>query len=352
MIAGSPLRAYVRALAAVAAATTIGLAVAPYTSHADQAMLYLLGVVVAALGGRGPGLTAAACSAIAFDFFFVEPYHTLAVTDRHFLVTFAVMLAVGIAIGGLVTRIRRVEAESHERDVRARAEEVRSTLLSSVSHDLRTPLAVITGMATELRERSVGKDRESLDTIVDEAQRLSRILTNLLAITKVETGAQPRREWMPLDDLVGPALERLEPELASRPVALQITDELANIDPILAEQLLVNLLDNAVKHTEPGCAIEVHARREGASAVIEVSDRGPGLPPGPPDQVFAKFFRGRTAGAGGIGLGLAVCRAIAAAHGGTIEAVRREGGGTTFRATFPDDGAPPALATTPELEVA
>jgi len=352
MIAGSPLRAYVWALAAVAAATTLGLLVAPYASHADQAMLYLLGVVIAALGGRGPGLTAAASSALAFDFFFVEPYHTLAVTDRHFLVTFAVMLAIGIAIGGLVTRIRRVEAESHEREIRVRAEQVRSTLLSSVSHDLRTPLAVITGMATELRERCVGKDRESLDTIVDEAQRLSRILTNLLAITKVETGAQPRREWMPLDDLVGPALERLDAELESRPVALQITDELANIDPILTEQLLVNLLDNAVKHTEAGCAIEVRAHREGASAVIEVSDRGPGLPAGPEDQVFAKFFRGRTAGAGGIGLGLAVCRAISVAHGGSIEALRREGGGTTFRATFPDDGSPPALASAPELEVA
>jgi two-component system sensor histidine kinase KdpD len=252
----------------------------------------------------------------------------------------------------LVTRIRRVEAQSHERDMRARAEEVRSTLLSSVSHDLRTPLAVITGMATELRERAHGHERESLDTIVDEAQRLSRILTNLLAITKVETGAEPRREWMPLDDLVGPALERLEPELAGRDVALVITDELANVDPILTEQLLVNLLDNAVKHTEPGCAIEVRANRDGASSIIEVSDRGPGLPPGPPEQVFAKFFRGRTAGAGGVGLGLAVCRAIALAHGGTIEALPRDGGGTTFRARFPDDGAPPRLDAEPELEVA
>jgi two-component system sensor histidine kinase KdpD len=352
MIAGSPARAYLVAIAAVAAATGIGLLAASYTSHADQAMLYLLAVVVAALGGRGPGLTAAATSAAAFDFFFVEPYHTLGVTDRHFLVTFAVMLAIGIAIGGLVTRIRRVEAQSHEREIRARAEEVRSTLLSSVSHDLRTPLAVITGMATELRERAKGHDRESLDTIVEEAQRLSRILTNLLAITKVETGAQPRREWMPLDDLVGPALERLEPDLAGRDVALKITDELANVDPILTEQLLVNLLDNAVKHTQPGCAIEVSARRDGPSAVIEVADRGPGLPPGSPDQVFTKFFRGRTAGAGGIGLGLAVCRAIALAHGGSIDAVSRSGGGTIFRVRIPDDGSPPQLGAESELEVA
>jgi two-component system sensor histidine kinase KdpD len=345
-IAGSPAGAYLLAVAAVAAATALGIAATPYVSHADQAMLYLLAVLVAALRGRGPGLTAAALSAGAFDFFFVQPYHTFAVTDRHFLVTFSVMLAIGIAIGGLVTRIRRVEAQSHEREVRARAEEVRSTLLSSVSHDLRTPLAVITGMATELRERASGNDRESLDTIVDEAQRLSRILTNLLAITKVETGAEPRREWMPLDDLIGPALERLEHELAGRTVALDISAELANVDPILTEQLLVNLLDNAVKHTEPGCAIEVRARRDGASAVIEVADHGPGLPPGPPDQVFGKFW---TARAGGVGLGLAVSRAIALAHDGTIEAAARPGGGTTFRVRFPDDGAPPQLG---DLDVA
>lgn len=343
-IAGSPARAYLLAAGTVAAATALGIAATGYVSHADQAMLYLLGVMVAALGGRGPGLTAAALSAAAFDFFFVQPYHTLAVTDRHLLVTFGVMLAIGIAIGGLVTRIRRVEAESHEREVRARAEEVRSTLLSSVSHDLRTPLAVITGMATELRERAHGHDKESLDTIVDEAQRLSRILTNLLAITKVETGAEPRREWMPLDDLIGPALERLEPELAGRDVVLDISAELANVDPILTEQLLVNLLENAIKHTEPGCAIEVRARRDGASAVIEVADHGPGLPPGPPEQVFTKFW---TAGARGVGLGLAVCRAIALAHQGTIEATTRPQGGTAFRVRFPDDGAPPQV-----LEVA
>jgi two-component system sensor histidine kinase KdpD len=125
---------------------------------------------------------------------------------------------------------------------------------------------------------------------------------------------------------------------------LDISAELANVDPILTEQLLVNLLENAIKHTEPGCAIEVRARRDGASAVIEVADHGPGLPPGPPEQVFTKFW---TAGAGGVGLGLAVCRAIALAHQGTIEATTRPQGGTAFRVRFPDDGAPPQV-----LEVA
>src|SRR5262245_50761321 len=174
------------ATATVAVSTIVADLAAPYTSHADQAMVYLLVILVAALGGRGPGLTAAVLSAAAFDFFFVEPYHTFAVADRSFLITFGVMLAIGVAIGSLVNRIRVAEAQAHERELRAQAEQVRATLLSSVSHDLRTPLAVITGMATSLRDQAIGEQREELDTIVDEAQRLSRILTNLLSITKVE----------------------------------------------------------------------------------------------------------------------------------------------------------------------
>ena len=339
----APARAYFVAVITVAVMTALGVVVSPYTSHADLAMAYLLAVLVAALGGRGPGLTAAVLSAAAFDFFFVEPIHTFAVTDRSFLITFAVMLAIGVAIGSLVNRMRAAEAESHDRALRARAEEMRATLLSSVSHDLRTPLAVITGMATSLRDDAKGESREQLETIVDEAQRLSRILTNLLSITKVESGAQPKREWVPLEELVGSALGRLEPELADHPLTLAVTAELAHVDPILCEQLLINLVDNAAKHTPPGTPIEVRVRREPKAAIVEVADRGPGLPDGPPEQVFEKFFRGKGTRKGGVGLGLAVCKAIALAHGGTIEALPRDGGGATFRVAFPDDGTPPKV---------
>lgn len=345
-------RSYAIAVATVAVATALGKLAAPYTSHTDQAMVYMLAVVVAALGGRGPGLTAALLCAAAFDFFFVEPIHTFAVADRSFLITFAVMLSIGVAIGSLVQRVRAAEAESRERALRARAEELRSTLLSSVSHDLRTPLAVITGMATSLRDEVAGVQRESLDTIVGEAQRLSRILTNLLSITKVETGAEPRREWVPLEELVGSALGRLEPELADHPVTVAVADELAHVDPILFEQLLINLVDNAAKHTPSGSPIEVRAARESAAAIVEVLDRGPGLPPGPPEQVFEKFFRGSGKRDGGVGLGLAVCRAVALAHGGSIEAAPRPGGGACFRVRLPDRGTPPDLRAEDDAELA
>ncbi|HEV7554958.1 MAG TPA: ATP-binding protein, partial [Kofleriaceae bacterium] len=259
--------------------------------------------------------------------------------DQHQFVE-AVAHQAGVAVGRL-----QLATAARDAALRAKAEELRSTLLSAVSHDLRTPLAVITGMATSLRDSAeTAERRDALDTIVGEADRLSRILTNLLAITKVESGAAPRREWVPVEELVGAALRRLDEPLAGHPVEVDMPETvLAHVDPILVEQLLTNLIENAAKHTPAGTAIEVRGSRDASGAILEVADRGPGLPPGPPRQVFDKFFRGAHAAAGGVGLGLAVCRGIAVAHHGTIDAIQRDGGGAVFRVVFPDDGAPPKL---------
>ncbi|HEY3804483.1 MAG TPA: DUF4118 domain-containing protein [Kofleriaceae bacterium] len=401
-------RVYAIAVIGVALASVVGELADGHVTLADQAMLYLPAILVAALGGRAPSLVAAALSVAAFDFFFVPPRLTFAVSDTRSLITFAVMFGVGSAIGSLVARLRAAEAASvvrerrtaallaftrdtaaaaevadvvaavdrHVRELhddqafvdavahqaalavgrlelsaaardaalRAKAEELRSTLLSSVSHDLRTPLAAITGMATSLRDRAAERpaaEREALDTIVEEAQRLSRILTNLLSITKVESGAAPRREWVPLEEIIGSALARLEHELADHPVSVVVPDgALAHVDPILVEQLLLNLLENAAKHTPPGTPIDVRVSREPGRAVLEIADRGPGVPAG--TRVFDKFVRGRTS-APGAGLGLAVCRGIAVAHHGDIDVVARDGGGATFAAWFPDEEPLPEL---------
>ncbi len=261
----------------------------------------------------------------------------------------AIARQAGVAIARL-----NLATEARAAALKAQAEELRSSLLSTVSHDLRTPLAVITGMASTLRDDAppagwTPDQLESLDTIVDEAGRLGKILTNLLAITRVESGAEVRREWVPVEELVGAALDRADLALVGHPVALAVDPEIgALVDPILTEQLLVNLLENAAKHTPAGTPIEVRAMRADRQderglrpgVAIEVSDRGPGLPPGPEAQVFDKFFRGQDVRAAGAGLGLAVCRGIAVAHGGTITALRRDGGGATFRVWLPG-GSPP-----------
>jgi len=406
-------RGYLFAAAVVCAATLGGLAAAQHASLADEAMLYSLAILIAAHAGRGPGLLAAGLSVIAFDFVFVEPRFTLAVADTRFLFTFLVMFAVGAAIGTLTVRLRAAEAASRQRErdtamllaftrdaaaasdvdgvnaamaqhlregldpelaeavtrqgtiaiekirlaaaareaeLRATTEELRNALLSAVSHDLRTPLAVITGMASTLRETAEVAAHEGLDTIVAESERLSRILQNLLTVTKVEAGAKPKREWVPIEEVVGTALVRLDDALAGRNVAISIADDaIVHIDPILGELLLVNLLDNATKHTPAGTPIDLSARREGASAIIEVADRGPGIPAGSEKLVFERFFRAAAGTAAGVGLGLAVCRGITVAHGGTIEALPRDGGGTVFRVALPDGEPMPTFDEPPAM---
>jgi len=257
--------------------------------------------------------------------------------QRHLLDAFVRQAA--LAIG----RARLAE-EAREAALRARAEELRSSLLSAVSHDLRTPLAVVTGAATTLRDgaasiSSATRD-ELLDTIVDEAQRLERVLANLLGITRVETGLVPAREWVPVEELVGAALTRLESALGDRTVQLDVPADVAvPVDPVLFEQALLNLIENAIHHGAP--PIEITSRRRGDTVEIEIADRGPGLPPGSEQQVFEKFFR--ASAAPGVGLGLAVVRGLVEAHGGTITAENRAGGGVIFRIALPAAAEPPPV---------
>jgi two-component system sensor histidine kinase KdpD len=261
----------------------------------------------------------------------------LDVDQRHLLDAFARQTSLAM------TRVL-FASQAREAALRAKTEELRSSLLSAVSHDLRTPLAVITGAATTLRDDS---DRltpvarlELLSTIVDDARRLERVLTNLLQLTRVETGFEPAREWIPADELVGAALTRLETALGDKQVDLDVEDDLLlSIDPVLFEQVLINLLENALKHGAPPFAISVH--RDGDRVTLEVADRGVGLP-ADASRLFEKWERASTAP--GVGLGLAVVRAVVEAHGGTVEASNRAGGGALFRISIPAPVPPPLFA--------
>jgi two-component system, OmpR family, sensor histidine kinase KdpD len=233
--------------------------------------------------------------------------------------------------------------------LRAKTEELRSSLLSAVSHDLRTPLASITGAASSLREDtglSAETRGELLDTIGEEAERLERLVANLLDMTRLETGGlSPRREWVPLEELVGAALTRLEPKLQARKVETRLDSELPllSVDPVLMQQVFVNLLENALKYTPEGTPIDISAKTLGAEAEIAIRDYGPGIEPGQEERIFEKFQRGDHVGIGGVGLGLPICRGIAEAHGGTLRAVNAPDGGARFELRLPLlPGAPPA----------
>jgi two-component system sensor histidine kinase KdpD len=476
--------AYSWAVLVIAAATATGMAFYDYASIAEITMLYLIGITVASLAGRGPSLVAASLSVAAYDFCFVAPRYTFAVSDVRELLTFGVMFAAGLVISTLTTRLRRQERDAlirerhtaallsftrdiaaalssgdvaavavqhleasfpvsaavlvpdpdeppsltaaagmmplaaqelgvvhwafehketagrgtdtlpgarilavplvsgddavgviavqakqdprrlggtavplieaiarqcglalgrvkfaeqaREAQLRARTEEMRTALLSAVSHDLRTPLAVITGAATTLRDdgdRLTADGRRDLTgQIVDDARRLERVLANLLQLTRVESGIVPERELIPVEELVGGALTRMEDALGAWQVDLDIPSELlVPVDPVLFEQVLINLVDNALKHGAP--PLELHARRDGNRIVIDVIDHGNGVPENLGATLFDKFVRASTAP--GAGLGLAVVRAIVEAHGGTVSVENQPGAGARFRVVLP-----------------
>lgn len=257
---------------------------------------------------------------------------------RTFLETFARQVALAWSRADLDARARQA-------DLRARTEEMRSSLLSAVSHDLRTPLAAITGYATAMRDRADWPSdlRDMAATICDESERLERLVGNLLDMTRLESGAvKLKRECLPIDEIIGAALHRLEPQLKNRSVVLHVPRDLplVSVDPALMEQLLVNLLENAVKHTPTGTEVEVTASVADSVLSINVADRGRGIAPGEEERIFERFYRHDGAGPG-VGLGLSICRAIVRAHGGTLRAGNRPRGGAVFKLTIPMPEAPP-----------
>jgi two-component system sensor histidine kinase KdpD len=243
--------------------------------------------------------------------------------------------------------LERVElaSEAEQARVAVETERLRNTLLSSVSHDLRTPLATITGAASTLLQPArldPDTERELKESIYDEAERLNRLVTNLLDMTRLESGSlQLTRDWNSIEELVGTALARLERSLTGRPLSLSIPADLplVPVDGVLIEQLLVNLLDNATKYTPPGSRISVSASSSGRAVLVVVADEGPGLPAGSEERVFEKFYRAAP-GQRGFGLGLPICKAIVAAHGGQIEAENRVPRGASFRFSLPLGEAP------------
>lgn len=263
--------------------------------------------------------------------------------QRHLLETFAAQIALAIERDELAARAQRalLQAE-HER--------LRSSLLSSVSHDLRTPLTIMTLASSNVLRRPCLDEpaRRELQTVVSESQRLTRLVENLLNMTRLEAGdLRVNWQWQPVEETIGSALARAECSLGTRPVEVHQPDELvfAAYDGVLIEQVLVNVLENAAKYARPTEPIEIHVRVTTNAIEIDVADRGPGIPPGDEGRIFEKFYRGEAAAdrARGTGLGLAICRAIMIGHGGRITATNRDGGGAVFTLMLPVDEPAPSL---------
>ncbi|HWV47154.1 MAG TPA: sensor histidine kinase KdpD [Nitrospira sp.] len=239
--------------------------------------------------------------------------------------------------------------EAQQAHVRAETERMRNAILSSVSHDLRTPLATITGAASSLAaergEFAPVARRELAQSIYREAERLDRLLKNLLDMMRIEAGVvQLKKEWHSVDEVAGAALAGLDGRLHDHAVNTSFPADLplVLVDGVLLEQVVINLIENAVKYAPARTTIELAASATDREIVVEVADRGPGIPVGEESRIFDKFYRAKPAREGGVGLGLTICRGIVEAHGGRIWAENRSGGGALFRFSIPlPDWQPP-----------
>jgi two-component system, OmpR family, sensor histidine kinase KdpD len=295
--------------------------------------------------GRGPlGLLG-----VSFE----NPERELTPEQRQLLEALVDQVAVAIERTNLVTDIE-------EARLLTETERLRSALLSSVSHDLRTPLVSIIGSATGLASCDgvlSNADRAQLvQTILEESERLNRFVQNLLDMTRLGYGVlQPNREWVDLREIVGRALKQMARPLGSLEVAVQVPEDvpILHLDPILIEEALVNILDNAAKYSPPGGRIEVQAALDGERVRVTVSDEGPGIPPEAREAVFDVFYRVRAGDkqAAGTGLGLSICRGLVEAHGGQIEALPGpRGRGTTIAFWLPVQPLPAIAEASAEDE--
>jgi two-component system sensor histidine kinase KdpD len=260
--------------------------------------------------------------------------------QRQLLETFASLTAVAIE------RVQLVEAASQVQILEA-TEKLETALLNSISHDLRTPLVSITGALTTLQEDELSLDGQArrilLDTAVEEAGRLNRLVGNLLDMTRLEAGAvHIHREPRDLQDVIGAALQQMGERLGDRPVEIDLPANLplVPLDDVLMVHVLVNLIDNALKYSEPGSPIDIGVRIAGAEAQIDLADRGIGIPAEDLSRVFEKFYRvQQPSNVAGTGLGLSISKGLVEAHGGRIWAENRPGGGTIVTVALPLDTA-------------
>jgi len=271
-----------------------------------------------------------------------NPARLIGPEQRRLLDTCASLLAISLE------RIHYVDVAQNT-TLQMESERLRNSLLAAISHDLRTPLAALVGMADSLalmEPPPTGAQGEIVTSMREAALRMNSLVNNLLDMARLQAGpVQLNRQWQPLEEVVGSALKAMSGSLDPARVRVSLPEDLPllDVDAVLLERVLCNLLENAVKYTPAGSAIEISAQASDTHVMLRVDDHGPGLPKGREEAIFEMFERGRKESAApGVGLGLAICRAIVQAHGGTIRGETRPGGGARFSVDLPR-GTPPSL---------
>jgi K+-sensing histidine kinase KdpD len=326
--------------------TLLNLTLEPITGRATFLMMYLFGVfLVASRWGYGASIVASLFSALLFDFYFTTPVFSLWMTNVEDLIALIIMISVGTITSNLLNQAKN----AHIAKAKAEDEALRNSLLSAISHDLRTPLTRISGVATTLMENHDHIPKEEIQefshVIFDESQRMSELMNKILDMAKLSTGQiSIHREWNTLEEVIGSALKRLEKELSTHPVNTYLSENLPLIwvDSVLFEQVIVNLIENAIKYTPSSSPIDIEANFSRQYLTITISDYGIGIPKSLENKIFDKFFRlEHETEQNGVGLGLSLCRSIIEMHGGIIQLKQVPHKGAVFVINLPIVQPPP-----------
>lgn len=306
---------------------------------------YLMVVLlVAAASTLRVAVATSVLAVLALNFFFLPPVGTFRLEDPDNWVALAVFLVVSI-VGSRISVMARERAalleERQEAERMRQSAELKSALLSSLGHDLKTPLTAITVAADNLRAAAAADDqrREQVDVIASEVARLNRLFQNIVEMARIETGAvTPAPEWVDAADIVDATVQRVKPALADHPLDLRIDARTAvHVDPRLTSVALSHVLENAGAYTPPGAPVAVSVSAAGGEIRFVVRDAGPGLAPDELASVFDHFYRGvrATRSGFGTGMGLAIARGLIAAQGGTVHAANHPDGGAVFTLAIP-----------------
>lgn len=351
----STLRQTLWALSIVLSAAGLGLLIEPVLGYKVVALIMLLAVSAAAMLFRMiPVLIAATVSALTWDFLFIPPKFTLSINnaeDALFLLMYFIIALINVV---MTTRLRSLEKKTVQQHEQENAIKLYNTLFNSLSHDLQTPIATIIGATDTIRESHLKSEQQAelIEEVSQAALRLNKQVDNLLSLSRIESGmVKIKADWCDINEICHSVIHELNHKLNGQQIDLTIQERLPlfRLDSVLIEQVLYNLLNNAILHTPSGTSIWIKVYCESSTLVghlnedteakndshqarlsISVSDNGPGLPKVEIPFVFDKFYRLNSVNSQGNGLGLSIAKGFIEAHGGSIKLKENEGGGACF----------------------
>ena len=337
-----------RAAGILIAATLVGLLFSGLKiPEANIIAVYILGVLIISIitSSWMYSFLASVISVLAFNFLFTIPRFTLRAYDPSYPVTFGIMFMVALITGSMASRMKEYARESAQAAMQIEKEQLRADLLRSISHDLRTPLTSISGNASNLlsneNEFSQETRMQIYGDIYDDSMWLIKLVENLLSVTRIEDGRMDLRMSAELmDEVIAEAMRHTDRNRDGRKIEVSSDEEfiLGKMDARLIVQVVINLVDNAVKYTPEGAQIRIHTGKKDGMVVVSVSDTGPGIPDEQKSKVFDMFYTGTNRAADGrrsLGLGLGLCRSIIRAHGGEIWVSDNKPQGAVFTFTLP-----------------